>query len=444
MEQGTCGWTDSSILRGHHFYPPHVHTAVDRLRHYSATFPCVEVDSSNYAIPPPSRVASWVAVTPPSFLFHFKVYGLFTALHIRSDAIPGPLRDHLHTSPTPNPSPSTIHLSTLPPSFTTLLWAYFNASLAPAHATHHLGLTIFQFHLSFHPTAPNRRHVEWCRTHLHAPYRMAVEFRDRAWTQGEELQATRRWLTSMDVTLVCEDDLAQEVHRPGRVKMGEDHRLPIVLTPTSSHSLYVRLHRRVGDNRGDRVLRASEVAEWGQRLREVRGEVGGAGRAMFFMWGTDCWDDPVVNAKALERELRGGEVWLDWAGMQRERKRGEGGGNLLALFQKQVEQNDRKEQEEEDALSVGKGEDARDEVEGRGGGEAAEAEEVAESSAPAKAMGSSELKRARDDGAGSAAKKQRIALSSPSRAVKGKKQTAKDRQTAVGKISSFFTKQQPP
>ena len=84
--QGTCGWTDASITKGNHFYPPHIHAsnAVDRLRHYSATFPCVEVDSSNYAIPPSNRVASWVSVVPSHFLFHFKVWSR-TNTHTHTD-----------------------------------------------------------------------------------------------------------------------------------------------------------------------------------------------------------------------------------------------------------------------------------------------------------------------------------------------------------------------
>ena len=40
---------------------------------YSVKFPCVEVDSSCYAIPSASTTARWVKRTPPGFVFHFKV-----------------------------------------------------------------------------------------------------------------------------------------------------------------------------------------------------------------------------------------------------------------------------------------------------------------------------------------------------------------------------------
>lgn len=46
---------------------------VQRLDVYSTHFPCVEVDSSCYAIPSATTTAKWVRRTPPGFLFHFKV-----------------------------------------------------------------------------------------------------------------------------------------------------------------------------------------------------------------------------------------------------------------------------------------------------------------------------------------------------------------------------------
>ena len=75
---GTCGWSDDSIGRCGRFYPPAAAaSAVERLRHYSRHFPCVEVDTSTYAIPQPDVVAKWAAATPAGFTFHVKAFGLF-------------------------------------------------------------------------------------------------------------------------------------------------------------------------------------------------------------------------------------------------------------------------------------------------------------------------------------------------------------------------------
>lgn len=76
--QGTCGWSDSSIVKCGRFYPGSVKTTEDRLLHYSRVFPCVECDTSNYAIPRPTVVEKWLKCVPAGFKFHFKAFGFFT------------------------------------------------------------------------------------------------------------------------------------------------------------------------------------------------------------------------------------------------------------------------------------------------------------------------------------------------------------------------------
>ena len=378
--QGTCGWTDSSILKGNHFYPPHVHTAVDRLRHYSAFFPNVECDSSNYAIPPPSRVQSWCDATPAGFLFHFKAFGLFTSLSVRPDALPGPLRSEQPASVTDSTAP--VRLDSLPASYVDSLWRYWNTAVLPAHTAGKLGLVIFQFQLSFAPSDANRQHVEWCRRHLCAAYRMGVEFRDRRWTAGEERERTFRWMAALDVTYIVCDDLEQETYRPGRevLGLGEDSQLPVVHATTASHSLYVRLHRRTGDNRGDRVLAAHEFTDWAARLKAEQGVAdAGQQRPVFFLWGTDCIDDPVTNARRLSEALKqsAASLWLDWKALRAKASRQQGGGNLLALFSKQEKRNRDRAQEQEAATA-----EATAGGSGSGSGSGGSNEQAADASEP--------------------------------------------------------------
>jgi uncharacterized protein YecE (DUF72 family) len=68
---------------------------------------------------------------------------------------------------------------------------YITCTALPQLQADKLGCVMFQFHLSFGPTAANRRHVEWCRARLGDDVAMAVEFRSRAWFEGAaELQDT--------------------------------------------------------------------------------------------------------------------------------------------------------------------------------------------------------------------------------------------------------------
>jgi hypothetical protein len=64
------GWSDESIKTCGRFYPPWVRTSEQRLEVYSRTFPCVEVDSSTYAIPRPNHTEKWAAKTPAGQILH--------------------------------------------------------------------------------------------------------------------------------------------------------------------------------------------------------------------------------------------------------------------------------------------------------------------------------------------------------------------------------------
>ena len=64
-------------------------------------------------------------------------------------------------------------------------------------------------------------------------------------------------------------------------------------------------------------------------------------RPVFFLWGTDCVDDPITNARKLSEAVKESatSLWLDWRAMRKEGMRQQGGGNLLALFSKQEKRN---------------------------------------------------------------------------------------------------------
>ena len=137
------GWTDQSIKTCGRFYPPWVQTSEQRLKVYSQTFPCVEVDSSTYAIPSPSNTAKWAAQTPDGeekgsgakdfldissldrasehllhsgFKFHFKIFGLFTHRSASVGTLPRQVRKE-GSNKCHEPIPF-VYLWPLPPLFT--------------------------------------------------------------------------------------------------------------------------------------------------------------------------------------------------------------------------------------------------------------------------------------------------------------------------------------
>lgn len=85
---GTCGWTDDTLLQCGRFYAPGTRTPIARLKQYARSFPCVEIDTSTYAIPRRDQVREWMSVVPPGFKFHIKAFGLFPSRAVTTAALP--------------------------------------------------------------------------------------------------------------------------------------------------------------------------------------------------------------------------------------------------------------------------------------------------------------------------------------------------------------------
>jgi len=310
--QGTCGWSDSSIVKCGRFYPGSVKTSEDRLLHYSRFFPCVECDSSNYAIPSPAAVEKWIKCVPAGFKFHFKAFGFFTRKSIPLSVLPHVVRDELPDGIVRQQT--SITWEELTHAQIQKLWDKYNSALLPAFQKNKLGVVVFQFHIGYHPTDENKRHIEECRKCLDARYPMAVEFRSRVWFSPENLSSTLDWLNQYNIGLVVADDLQNELYvnqsnstnpEKGSVS-GQGAVVPIVMELGSRDFAYVRVHRRTGKHR---VLSEEEIKSWGERLRspELQSKIRGP---IYFMWGTDHEDQPIINSKNLTKEV--GPLAYDW------------------------------------------------------------------------------------------------------------------------------------
>src|SRR5438477_12813443 len=75
---GTASWTDPTMTAPGVFYPKGADSAEERLRHYAAQFPLVEVDATYYALPYKRMAEAWAERTPPEFRFDVKAHALMT------------------------------------------------------------------------------------------------------------------------------------------------------------------------------------------------------------------------------------------------------------------------------------------------------------------------------------------------------------------------------
>ena len=366
--QGVCGWSDPSIVQCKKFYPPRCTSSLEKLSFLSRTklFNCVEIDASTYAIPSSETVERWVAATPKSFTFHMKAFGLLCNGRVDMKNLPSEIRE-MCTS-----SSSSVSLKMLGELGRQRLWQLFNASVEPIFRGGKLGCILFQFHLGFLPNQESYDHISYCRQMLSSQYPMvnhpftlnspslipshyplaspfvilfhplsplshllthpslssslshssspspplthplsqAIEFRERAWTNDQNLPSTVEFLSTLQdsCALVASDDLRSEMYpnngglsqstsgssssrgsTSGLSKNhGNDH-LPIVLTARCNPNFaYVRIHRRSGNQR---VLSDDEIAAWIQRIHHVKQERKSDGQPaltgpVYVLWGT--------------------------------------------------------------------------------------------------------------------------------------------------------------
>ena len=197
--QGTCGWSGQQLASwevGGQGRRPSPVDMKKPLRLYASQWPAVEVNSSNYAIPTVSAVEGWCKqVKSGEFRFTFKAFSLFTHKQVDPKALPAGVRELLSVS---QRVARRVEWSELDTAALDLVWEIFNESLIAAYrrSTAKLGVVVvFQYQLSFGPTAANLRHVLECRRRLDYRIGMAVEFRDRSWFVGEaktQLNLVRR------------------------------------------------------------------------------------------------------------------------------------------------------------------------------------------------------------------------------------------------------------
>jgi uncharacterized protein YecE (DUF72 family) len=332
--QGTCGWTDESLKSCNRFYPLSARSSTEKLGHYSrgGGLGCVEVDSSTYAIPAVNIVKGWIDATPPGFTFHFKAFSALCMQKLDITKYPRHVRELCNTES------GLFMVRDLPDQAQQALWNQFNESLIPAFDGHKMGCVVFQFHLDFSPSSGTcKDYLQYLSERLDPRYRIAIEFRNRAWIVPERLEETLtllRGLRPEGVALIASDDLESELYASrdySNLSLGS-YKMPLVLnTMSCGHFAYIRIHRREGAHR---VLKADEIEEWANLIDGVLPEGvtdnGAFTGPIFVLWGTDYEDQGIVNSRNLFNRLPA-RLQLDWKQHTKSMV-----GGVLHAFQKKM------------------------------------------------------------------------------------------------------------
>lgn len=268
---GTCSWTDKQLINAATFYPKINMTAEARLRWYSNIFPIVEVDSSYYAIPSVANACHWAERTPNTFQFHLKMFRLFTGHWCEKSVLPKDLQKLA-----PNDSSGRNRFYLLPRDSSNgqgcsselsdeLIDRFIQAALV-LESYGKLGVILLQLAPWVTPTKRYYDYLLWIRKKLEY-LKVAIEFRNPAWTHENLLQHTLSWLHHYDFSYVSVD-----------APQGTQTSMPPLALATNKIA-YVRLHGRNLTTwetpvehtweRFDWYYTEKELNEWVPRIRTL-------------------------------------------------------------------------------------------------------------------------------------------------------------------------------
>eukprot|EP00039_Didymoeca_costata_P032965 m.40114 g.40114 ORF g.40114 m.40114 type:complete len:797 (+) comp9629_c0_seq1:184-2574(+) len=317
VKQGTIGWTERSLAMCGRFFPKSANTPSKMLEYYSRQFPCVEIDTSHYAMPGDASVTQWAKAAPKGFEFHVKAFQMFTSQRCPTNALPVSVRKALPPELARLPN---LALNDLPKSQMDALWDRFNHLLEILHNAGKLGVVLFQYHFKY--SEANMAYVTACRERLDPKFTMAAEFRNREWFgAGPDssckykarpgIETRLDWLTQHNIVLVACDELEHELFS----RQLEPDQNPVAMPKkmyctNHKRGIYIRVHRRVGTQR---LLGRAELRSLAALTKQCKCPVN-------ILWNTAHEDQPIQNLRSLADIL--GSAIFDWKGHVRGLKEG--------------------------------------------------------------------------------------------------------------------------
>jgi len=295
---GTASWTDPTMTAAGVFYPAGADTAEERLQHYAATFPLVEVDATYYALPVASTAKLWVERTPPDFVFDIKAHALMTGQGTETRRLPRTLRTAL---PGPVAGKSRIYAKDLPPDVLDEVWATFREGIEPLAAAGQLGSILLQYPRWVFPSSENRAAIDEAVERL-GGLSCAVEFRNASWLNEKNAERTLRFLSDRNIAFVMVDE-----------PQGFKSSVPPVTAVTADLAV-VRFHGRnretweaTGITPAERfryLYSRDELREWLPRIRQASTEARDTHVLM-----NNCYANyGTTNAREIAALLAGDEV----------------------------------------------------------------------------------------------------------------------------------------
>ena len=257
---GTASWSDPGFVE--RWYPKKL-PAGDRLPWYAQHFELVEVNSTFYSVPEPRMVERWCAATPDSFTFDIKLHQLFSFHSTPVKLLPPDLQSRAETDVRGNVKPT--------PDMQAALLRAFLRAMAIFRSAGKMGVLLLQLSPAFSPRKHQLSELEPLIQMLTA-YELAIEFRNRNWAIGDQLQSTIDFVRKHGAIFVNVDAPASEHFTVMRSDVDE---------VTNPNVAYLRLHGRNAKAyitgrtvaaRFDYDYNDKEIAEVAKRSRKLARE----------------------------------------------------------------------------------------------------------------------------------------------------------------------------
>jgi uncharacterized protein YecE (DUF72 family) len=190
---GTASWSDPGFVQ--HWYPKGMR-AQERLGWYARQFEMVEVNSTFYSVPDLRMVERWCAATPDRFTFDVKLHQLFSFHSTAAKLLPPDLQRQAETDEKGK--------VTLTPDLEKAMLDICVRSMSVLRSAGKLGALLLQLSPAFSPRKHKLRELDQLIGML-GDYRLAIEFRNRNWVIGDQLDATLDFLRERNVAFVNVD-----------------------------------------------------------------------------------------------------------------------------------------------------------------------------------------------------------------------------------------------
>jgi uncharacterized protein YecE (DUF72 family) len=257
---GTASWSDPGFVE--RWYPKKM-PAGERLPWYAHHFKMVEVNSTFYSVPEPRMVERWCAVTPGDFTFDVKLHQLFSFHSTPAKLLPPDLQRRAETDARGNVKST--------PDLQEALLKIFLHSMSIFRSAGKLGVFLLQLSPSFSPRKHELRELEPLIKML-SDYDLAIEFRNRNWVVGDQLESTTNFLQNHNAIFVNVDAPASDHFMVMPSNVDE---------VTNLNVAYLRLHGRNANAyitgktvaaRFDYAYSDDEITEVAERSRKLARE----------------------------------------------------------------------------------------------------------------------------------------------------------------------------